>query len=309
MHFFLSWGVHPFRAKSDTWTVGIEWPLSNCNLTWHWFVTTLCGCLSDITGLQDARGCKHPSYAALRQWNKIETFCKTQQSIRWTHRYSQLKKLALAVAWACVKFRTYITELKVVVQTDHDHWRVFQTPKVFISCFHAYVFAWYSCGLVMTLCTDQAASLLLPVCSLVKSANPVNSLCLFRIVCRVFCTSSDQFSPCNITQTYETCQALEHDEVSQAIFKFCQNGWPQKVSDNLKPYFSVRCEITCAEGLLLSGCRLIIPTKLWNDVITRIHNGHQGILKCCSRAYSSVWWPRFNDGIKNYVSKCHICQK
>ena len=96
----------------------------------------------------------------------------------------------------------------------------------------------------------------------------------------------------------EICQAIEHDEVSQAIIKFCQNGWPRKVSNHLKPYFSVRDEITFAEGLLLGGYRLIIPATLRNDVITRIHSGHQGIVKCRRREYSSVWWPRINDAIE-----------
>jgi len=57
-------------------------------------------------------------------------------------------------------------------------------------------------------------------------------------------------------------QAIEHDKVSQAIIKFCQNGWPQKISDHLKPYFLVCNEITFPEGLLLKDYRLIIPATL-----------------------------------------------
>ena len=111
-------------------------------------------------------------------------------------------------------------------------------------------------------------------------------------------------------------QSIEHEEVTQAIIKFCQNDWPRKVSDHLKPYFSVRDEITFAGGLLLRGYRLIIPATLRNDVITRIHSGHQGIVKCRRRAYSSVWlprtdvwWPRTDDDVETFVSKCHVCQK
>jgi len=64
----------------------------------------------------------------------------------------------------------------------------------------------------------------------------------------------------------EIHQVFEHDEASQDIIKFCQNGQLRKISIDLKPYFSVRDEITFAEGLLLRGYRLIISAKLRNDV-------------------------------------------
>lgn len=43
------------------------------------------------------------------------------------------------------------------------------------------------------------------------------------------------------------------------------------------------------DGLLLKDTR-IIPEKLREEMLYRIHEGHQGIVKCRARAHQAVWW-------------------
>ena len=41
----------------------------------------------------------------------------------------------------------------------------------------------------------------------------------------------------------------------------------------------------------MKGPRIIMPSKLGEEVLSRIHNSHFGISKCRARARESVWWP------------------
>ena len=41
----------------------------------------------------------------------------------------------------------------------------------------------------------------------------------------------------------------------------------------------------------MRGARIIIPPSLRQDVLEKLHSGHQGITKCHLRARQLVWWP------------------
>ena len=59
--------------------------------------------------------------------------------------------------------------------------------------------------------------------------------------------------------------------------------------------------------LLLFGNRIVVPEELQDDVLEKIHQGHQGILKCRLRATSAGWWPGISKDIENRVKECHTC--
>ena len=49
--------------------------------------------------------------------------------------------------------------------------------------------------------------------------------------------------------------------------------------------------LTVHDGLLLKRTRLVIPYAMRNEVLAKLHEGHQGVEKCQERARQSVWWP------------------
>ena len=85
----------------------------------------------------------------------------------------------------------------------------------------------------------------------------------------------------------------EEDEVCRNIKAYCQEGWPDKyqLNDAIKPYWTVREQLTIVQGILMMANRIVIPSALRLDVLDRIHEGHQGIVKCPATARESVWWP------------------
>ena len=53
--------------------------------------------------------------------------------------------------------------------------------------------------------------------------------------------------------------------------------------------------------------RIVIPSSLHEDMLDRLHTGHQGITKCRRRALQSVWWPGLNSHLERLVTNCAEC--
>lgn len=79
--------------------------------------------------------------------------------------------------------------------------------------------------------------------------------------------------------------------ILQQDTRYCKEGWPAKhsICGPLKPYWSVHSELSLHNTLLMCADRIVIPTCLQQDILSRIHQGHQGIVKCRLCAHTSVW--------------------
>ena len=52
---------------------------------------------------------------------------------------------------------------------------------------------------------------------------------------------------------------------------------------------------------------MVIPSALRQDVLEKLHEEHQGIVKCRRRTVQSVWWPGVSKNIKELIDNCRIC--
>ena len=89
-------------------------------------------------------------------------------------------------------------------------------------------------------------------------------------------------------------QETSNDETLQRLQAVVQAGWPNKKSDfteDVKPYFGIRDEITEMNGILMNGERVIVPSSFRKEMKARIHEGHLGIEKCKARARETMFWP------------------
>ena len=68
-------------------------------------------------------------------------------------------------------------------------------------------------------------------------------------------------------------------------------------------------KITIDQGVILKSMRIWIPSAMRLEVLTKIHQGRQGITKCRERAKQAVWWPGVSTSrqIENMVSSCRVC--
>ena len=64
---------------------------------------------------------------------------------------------------------------------------------------------------------------------------------------------------------------------------FCKlDHWPEaaKKDVSLQQYWFAHQELTVQQGLLLFQSCLVIPAELQEEMLQRLHQGHQGVVKC-----------------------------
>ena len=91
--------------------------------------------------------------------------------------------------------------------------------------------------------------------------------------------------------------------------RYCAEGWPSHTSlpSMLRPYWPVQNQLTIQNGLLLNGPRLVIPTCMWLEMLDKLHEGHQGVVRCRSQAQSSVWWLGLSRQLDELERSCMSC--
>ena len=96
------------------------------------------------------------------------------------------------------------------------------------------------------------------------------------------------------------------DSICCRVIEYCKNGWPsnKNVSFSVQPYKKVSDDLWYHCGLLMKGSRLVIPRSLQKDMLNRIHEGHQGIVKCRERAKTTIWWPGVIKDVETFVNNC-----
>ena len=68
-------------------------------------------------------------------------------------------------------------------------------------------------------------------------------------------------------------------------------------------------ELTIEYGILMKGQKIIIPTSLKQQYISKIHTGHTGIGSCLKKAWEFVFWVNYSKDIQEAVEKCNLCQE
>ena len=106
--------------------------------------------------------------------------------------------------------------------------------------------------------------------------------------------------------------ATASDANLQSVIKFIHAGWPEHISKvpvSIREYVQVKAELSEHNGLVLRGCRIVVPQPMRKEILQKIHEGHQGLAKCRERARSSVWWPGLSTEISSLVTSCQVCHE
>ena len=80
----------------------------------------------------------------------------------------------------------------------------------------------------------------------------------------------------------DTSVKQREDPICKKLQEYCEEGWPDvtKLPSSMRAYWSSRGEISFVRGLLLQSSQLIIPSTMQLEIFERIHEGHQGVVKC-----------------------------
>ena len=106
----------------------------------------------------------------------------------------------------------------------------------------------------------------------------------------------------------------------QKLIELLQNNsWNSLNTNNLHPEINTaelraykllkqELSLTPEADLISRGNRLVIPTKLRQQVISLAHEGHQGLIKTKKLLREKVWFPKTDNSTEKAVKECLACQ-
>ena len=223
-------------------------------------------------------------------------------------RYAQIEKEALALTWACERFAEYLLGKPFHLHSDHK-------PLVPILS---------SKSLDTLPARVQRFRMRLMRYQFSISHVPGKDLHIADTLSRAptsqstpsddqFCHHVDNFVhlvtgslPVTEKRLQQISRLQDKNEVCQQLKQYCLNGWPEtwKIKGLVKRYQQVS-----STGVLMSNNRIIIPSLLRQEILDKIHTGHQGIHKCRERARQSVWWPGISRQLEDLIRSCPHCCK
>ena len=226
-------------------------------------------------------------------------------------RYCQIEKELLAVHFGLLRFRQYVYGQKVTVESDHKP-LVGLLEKPIATCspriqrmrlqLQRFDFRLvYKPGkeLFIADTLSRAPSPRLFTDDVTQDSEDQVHHVLHSLVTSV-----------STRKRYAEATAL--DPTLQLLKTVIQTGWPEKRAQcpaAVKPFWSVRSELSMVEDILLCGSRLVVPMSLRRETMEGIHDGHFGETKSVLRAKSAVYWPGWEDQVKNMVASCSVCQE
>ena len=226
-------------------------------------------------------------------------------------KYAQIEKEALGITWACERFSEYLVGMQFRVETDHKPLVPLLGAKN-LEELPARIQRFKMRLMRFTFTISHTPGKDLTIADTLSRA-PTHSA---SVADEQFCQDTEMFVNTITTNLPATPQYLikiarwqDEDETCSQVKQFCQKGWPkqQRVPDSLKGYHSVSAELSVYNDLLMRGSRIVIPPTLRQDMLERLHEGHQGITKCRLRAKQSMWWPGLSKQLETLVSNCPVC--
>ena len=237
-------------------------------------------------------GTEQPVSFASRALSKVE------------QRYSQLDKEALAIIYGVKKFHQYLLGRRFTIVSDHkplmyllgEHKPI---PKIVSARVQRWALLLGAYSYALKYRPGSAVSNADALSRLPVSEAPNNIPVPPDIILNM-----DMLNQTPITADVIRTMSSKDPLISKIIY-YVDHGWPWMVDAELRPR---KEELTTAQGCLLLGSRIVIPTKGQDAILQELHQTHPGIARMKALARQYVWWPKMDCDIEKYVKTCETCQ-
>ena len=221
--------------------------------------------------------------------------------------YAQLEKEGLSLVYGVKKFHQYLYGRKFILFTDHKPLvAIFGSKKGVPSLAAARLQRW------AILLSGYQYEIRFKPTQQHCNADGLSRLPLKHTELRE--TLTEGSSICNIRMEHMPISAIEvqrasrRDLILSRVIRFTKTGWPESVSEVLKPYFHRRTELSVEGDCLLWGTRVVIPKQLQSALLQELHQSHPGASRMKSIARSYFWWPKLDKEIEDQAKNCRACQ-
>ena len=218
-------------------------------------------------------------------------------------RYANIEREMLAVVYACEKFHAYVYGRAFTVLSDHKPLEMITVKNLGSAPPRLQRFLLRLQGYNMEVKYKPGKEMLLS--DAMSRLNPLPAESNEPHIHIDFVMFSDQ-------KLQEIRTATFQDMELCALRDVILEGWPEErkeVHQSLRKYWPYRDELSIENGILLKGPRIIIPERIKEEYLHKVHEAHQGVTKCQLRAKASIFWHGINKDIEELVSSCSICQK
>jgi hypothetical protein len=237
---------------------------------------------------QQPDGHFRPVYYAARSLSDVE------------RRYSQTEKEALALVWACERFKLYLIGLDFELLTDHQALKTIYGPR---STPSARIERW-----VLRLQQFRFSVKYIP--GRMNIADVLSRLPEFKRSKRMngaesYVRAIAELSVPKTMSAREVEQASREDAELRVVREAIKTGNFEGCD---LAYRAVKDELTAVGHIVVRQTKLVIPSSLRQEVLKLAHQGHQGIVKTKARLREKVWWPGIDRQCEAFCKRCHGCQ-
>ena len=226
-------------------------------------------------------------------------------------RYAQIEREALAVVFGVTKFNQYLMGRKFTIKTDHRPLVKLLGCHESIPCLAsirikrwAMMLSAYDYDIQYLVGKENVYADFLsrqPVMADEPSDNE-------KVTVQVLLVESGEIIKAHTVKT-ET----ENDPILKKVLNYVQNGWPMDISEEIRPYYQKRVELSIEDGILLWNERVVIPASLRMILLHDLHAEHFGIVKMKQVARRYLWWPSIivvvDQEIETTAKQCTQCQE
>ena len=243
--------------------------------------------------------------------------------------YAQIEKELLAIVFACEKFDQYIFgRSDVVVQSDHKLLEtIFKKPihsspkrlqQMQLRLQNYDIQVEYKKDTTMFL-ADTLSGGYLEGEQLTVPNSDVHSIKEQLFAFELEQIKRDEELTVSPTRLERLREETAKDEELQILSNVIRKGWPETLAQArendkhqkqvIELYWNSRDELTIEDGLVYKGHRLVIPAGERSDIVKSLHESHIGVEGTLRRARDIVYWPGITAQLKDYLSKCGICNR
>ncbi|PIK59837.1 hypothetical protein BSL78_03292 [Apostichopus japonicus] len=223
--------------------------------------------------------------------------------------YSQIEREALSLIFGVKKFHDFLYGRKFILVTDHKPLLAILGPKSGVPTIAAarmqrwaLVLSAYDYEIEYR---DSASHANCDALSRLPSKDTSNE----GMEGQVFAVNviDDNFP----VLAEDLSKATKVDPVLSKVHQLVFTGWPEnsdQLSEAFKPYFQRRDQLSCEQGCVLWGTRVVVPKQFHEQVLNELHWEHPGICSMKALARSFVWWPKLDADIEQRRVHVDFCE-
>lgn len=228
--------------------------------------------------------------------------------------YSQIEKEAAAIIFGVKKFFQYIFNQKFLLYTDHKPLLSIFGDHKGIPVFAAnrlqrwaHILSAFDYEIKFVSSEKNTADCLSRLPTILSQETENDRIAGLKLDANISYLHYVQDSKFPISQR-EIKRETATDKILSKIIVYVRSGWPDVCPSNeFKPFFLRRNELTIEQGCLMWGYRIVVPKKYQDYVLSELHSSHMGVVRMKSLARSYVWWPNLDEQIEGLSKGCKAC--